>query len=177
MKSSFPVTIKGGKNYSFSTKAVTERTFRPIDNIWTATGGTKLYALDKDAEKEELANWISNFRGGKSIEQYNEYFWIKLYQTDPAGIINLEYDADKNIKPFPVSYSIHKIRNYIPNGINVEVLLFESEEVETGTGQTYKEWRLIDDQTDYRIIQEGDSFRIDEDKTFEHPFDRDWETS
>lgn len=161
--------INSRKKYTFSTKDLAERVFRPIDNVWSATGGNKVYSIDNEKKEKELSKWVKNFRGGKSIEQYLENSWEKLYHVDPAGVIGLDYDADLDIKPFPVYYSIHEIRKYSPNGINVNYILFEPYEEKTDNG-TVKIWRLVDDLQDRKIIQEGDNYRIDEESTFNHPF-------
>lgn len=159
--------IEARKKYTFSTKDLAARVFRPIDNVWSATGGNKLYRIDSETKKEVLATWIKNFKGGKSIEQYLEYFWEKLYHCDPSGIISLDYDAEKEIDPFPVYYSIHEIRNYRANGINLHYVLFEPYEDEDSKD---KVWRLVDSKTDWKVRQRGDTFSIDQELTFEHPF-------
>jgi hypothetical protein len=162
---------KSRERYSFSMKDMFSRLFKKIDNVWTATGGSKFYDLEDDEQKLELAKAITQVRGGKSIEQWNKDVWMKVLHTDPAGVTFLEYDAEKDISPFPTYKSIEKIRNYITNGVNLEVILFEPKTIKRdGDQKDQKTWRLVDDLRDIFIIQTGDEYLVDEEKTFEHPF-------
>lgn len=166
--------IKARQKYTFSTKDLSKRLLSNTEAIWSAQGGSKVYGhLDDEGEKEKLIKAISNVRGGKNLEQWNEAFWMPLYITDPAGVSNLEYNSEKGIDPFPVNYSINEVRNYLSNGVNVEWILFEPITIKNENG-TYKEWRFIDDAKDYSIKESsgenGTVFSINEAKTFENPF-------
>tara|TARA_R110002020_G_scaffold40164_3_gene118919 strand:+ start:3618 stop:5243 length:1626 start_codon:yes stop_codon:yes gene_type:complete len=165
--------VASRKKYTFSMKDLFERLFTNIENVWTATGGVKLYYPDSkssnEEKKKELIRLTSNVRGGKTLEQWNEAFWMPTYHTDPAGVTFLEYDTEKEIEPFPVYKPITSIRNYIWNGVNLEAIAFEPKTVKTETGE-FKEWRVVDDEKDYLVIQKGETFTISEEGTFENPF-------
>jgi hypothetical protein len=152
------------RKYARNVKDMFERLLRMTDNIYSATGGIKRYIGLSDSEKETLVKSLSNVRGGESLESWLENNWKQLYHLDPNGIIFLEYM--EGLDPYPTYKSIKSIRNYLQNGQKLEWLLFEPVELEDGV----KEWRLVDDEKDYTIIQNGETFTIDEDDSFEHGF-------
>lgn len=159
------------EKYTFSMRDVFKRLSNNIENIWTSSGGTKVYDIDNEEKRKEFIAHVSDIRGGQSIEEWNKNNWTPVYHYDPAGVTFLEYDSDRKISPFPINKSINWIRNYIPNGICVDVILFEPKTVKTESGEV-REWRLVDDVMDYIVTESGDSFIIDEDKSFAHPFGR-----
>lgn len=160
---------KARKKYSRPTTDFFARLLKHTDNVFSATGGSKQYDLDT-SKKKELNETLMNIRGGKSLEQWNETFWMPAYHYDPNGITILEYDTERLIKPFPVEQSILTIRNYIPNGMKVEVILFEPVIEKTAQGGSIKKWRLIDDEQDRIFNQSGKTITLDEDNSFTHPF-------
>jgi len=152
------------KKYARSIKDMFERLGRLIDNVYSSTGGSKNYNDLTDSQKESLVKTLSNIRGGLSLEKWLEYNWKDLYHLDPNGVIFLEYFEGLN--PYPTYKSIGSIRNYLPNGQNLEWILFEPKELDNGV----KEYRLVDSEFDYVIIQNNEHIRIDEEKTFKHEF-------
>lgn len=167
--------ILSRQKYTFSTKDLSTRAKSNIKALWSAQGGSKIYAhLTDQRERDTLIEAITNIRGGQSLEQWNEAHWINIYHTDPSGVTVMEYDVEKKIKPYPVYHSINTIRDYESNGINVEWILFEPIEIKLENGDTIKKWRFIDDLFDWSIIEktkEQDShYQLDEDNTFENPF-------
>ena len=157
--------------YTFSMKDVFKRLSNNIENIWTSSGGTKVYDIDNEEKRKEFIAHVSDIRGGQSVEEWNKNNWTPVYHYDPAGVTFLEYDSQRDIDPFPVNKGINNIRNYIPNGICVEVILFEPKTIKA-TGGDVKEWRLVDDVMDYIVTEAGDSFVINDEKSFPHPFGR-----
>lgn len=152
------------KKYARSITDFFERLLRLTDNVYSSTGGNRHYDNLSDSDKETLTKHLSNIRGGQSLDSWLEQTWLKTYHQDPNGIIFLEYDAKKGIKPFPTYKSINTIRNYIPNGQGLELLLFEPVKLEDGK----KQWYVVDDVKFYTVVQDGESlYLVDE---FEHEF-------
>jgi hypothetical protein len=151
------------RKYARSIQDMFERLSRLTDNVYSSTGTTKRYDLS-DSQSEELQTIISQIRGGGSLEKWLEYNWLQLYHLDPNGVIFLEYTEGLN--PYPTYKSINVIQDYMPNGQKVEYLLFSPKDLEDGK----KEWRLVDEVWDYCVIQEGDSIRINEERSFMHEF-------
>ena len=117
-----------------------------LDNIYHSTGGSTVFLGDS---KDLLGDTLKNIRHGKSLTQWMEFVWMPLYHSDPSGIVFMEYTTDDDsVKPYPTYKSIHNIRNYIPKGQKLEVLLFEPKTVKDDK----KVWRVVDDRTDWRVL-------------------------
>lgn len=163
---------KARQKYTFSIKDMFERLFTNIENVWTATGGVKLYyPEDSNLESEKrkkLIEMCSHVRGGTSLERWNESVWMQTYHTDPAGITILEYNIEKGYDPYPEYVSIDEILGYKANGINLEYILFEPIIIDEDTNT--KKYRFIDDSKDYTIFQKGENIYIDELESFDNPF-------
>ncbi len=151
--------IAARKKYARSIKDMFERLLRPIDNIYSATGGTKNYPKKYlDALKK-----ISQIRDGKTLEKWLQNIWMRLYQTDPNGVIIYEWCDDKF---YPTYKSINCIRNYKSEGQKLEWLLFEPTEK---SGIKY--WRFIDEYFDYTIKEEQGGYTVVEEETYVNVFE------
>lgn len=163
------------KKYSQDIRDFFSRMFLPIENVFSSTGGVKNYqngdARLSDANQKKLLDVISNVRDGKSIERYIDTQWMPLYHTDPAGVLWVRYNVygtlNTDIEVYPTYQSIGAVRNYTAKGQLVENIIFEPAKVD---GKQI--WTVVDDAKQYTVIQDGDSFYIDNDplKTFDHPF-------
>lgn len=147
--------------YSKSIKSMFARLFQPIDNIYYATGGLKDYDIPESLKKEFLSK-IANVRDNKTLSEWVQLNAIQLFNTDPNGLIFLEY---KDTDVYPTYKSIDAVRHYKAKGQVLEYVLFEPKIIET---KTY--WRIVDDKTDRTFLQSGNEYSLVEDKTFEHPF-------
>ena len=155
--------LQARKRYSHSIRDLFERTLRPLDNVYTATGGSKTYNIDTD-KQEKLIKVVSKMRDGKPLEKWLQRNWMPLYHTDPAGVIFYEYTKEKF---YPTYKNISSIRCYKSDGQQLEWILFEGKQEEDN--KTIK-WRVVDDENDYIVIQDNESFTIPADSTFKHPF-------
>ena len=159
------------KKFSRSIKDTTERLFRPLDNVYSATGGTKNYELN-DNERTKLLSRVSKIRDGISLQKWLQTHWLKeLLHVDPAGMIFLEYVENKKV--YPTYKSINSIRGYLPRGQKVEFLVFEPEKVKfkgQNGEETVEIWRFVDDKTDRKFRKYNDEFTLLENVSFEHPF-------
>ena len=147
--------------YSKNIKSMFARLFQPIDNIYYATGGLKDYDIPESLKKEFLSK-IANVRDNKTLSEWVQLNAIQLFNTDPNGLIFLEY---KDTDIYPTYKSIDAVRHYKAKGQVLEYLLFEPKIIDT---KTY--WRIVDDLTDRTFLQSGNEYSLVEDKTFEHPF-------
>ena len=160
--------VKARKKYSRSIADMNERLFQPIGNVFHSTGGSFNINIDNDNDKKDFLKKLSNVRDEKSLKQYVESDWMPLFHIDPNGLIFTEYDTiEEKPNVYPTYKSIDSIRHYISNGQLLDVLLFEPKPLKDASA---KSWRVIDDVMDYTVIQTGNNYHIDEDKTFEHPF-------
>lgn len=147
--------------YSKKIKSMFDRLFQPIDNIYYASGGLKDYDI-KDSIKKEFLSKIANVRDNKTLSEWIQQNAIQLLNTDPNGLIFLEY---KEQDVYPTYKSIDSIRKYKAKGQILEFVLFEPKTIET---KTY--WRIVDDLTDRTFLQSGNEYTLVPEMTFVHPF-------
>ena len=154
------------KKYSRSIKDFFERLLRPIDNIYSATGGSRRVELKGD-NMELVFKQLSNIKGGVTLHKWVEDHWMNVYHNDPGGLVFLEYEVvEERAVSYPTYKSIDVIRHYEPKGQKIEYVVFEPK-----TGKDGEQiWRVVDDLMNYVIIEKGDSYSVLEDFTFEHPF-------
>ncbi|WP_296683258.1 hypothetical protein [Flavobacterium sp.] len=153
------------KRYSRSIKDLFERLFQPIDNIYYATGGVKDYDITNDTIRTEFIKKIASIRDNKPLSEWIQKNAIKLMNTDPNGLIFLEYTTTPTVDIYPTYKSIEKIRYYESNGQLVEFVIFEPK---VKDGRTF--WRIVDDLVDRVFEQIGMDFVLIEELSFEHPF-------
>jgi len=157
------------KRYSKDIRDMFERVMQPRDNIFSASGGSVHIKVDSTKQKERFIETLAKFKGQKGIKKYLADNYFEMVDTDPNGLIFLEYIDDQKI--FPTYKSIHDIRYYVSDGQLLKVLLFEPKNVTMqGNATTFKRWRVVDQEKDWSILQSGDTFRLEEERTFEHPF-------
>ena len=159
------VKAEARKKYSRSIKDLFGRIFQPIDNIHYATGGVKEYDILNETIKKDFLNKIANIRDGKTLSQWVQDYAIKLMNTDPNGLMFLEYTTEPNIDIYPTYKSIDAIRFYESKGQMIEYVIFEPYRIETKTF-----WRVVDDLTDRTFEQIGNQYILVKESTFEHPF-------
>jgi len=113
------------KKYSRSIIDLNKRLLRPLDNVYSATGGSKIYNLP-DSQKKNLLKKLSKIRGNQSLERWLKTNWMPVYHSDPNGVIFIEYLINDDVNDCWTTYkSINRIRNYKKNGQSLEWILFE----------------------------------------------------
>ena len=88
---------------------------------------------------------------------------IQIFNTDPNGLIFLEYTTSPNIDIYPTYKSINSVRYYESRGQQVQVVLFEPYLKD----QKYY-YRIVDAQFDRTFIKDGNDWILAD--IFEHPF-------
>lgn len=162
------------KKYSRDITPFYERLLRPVDNVYSATGGSVVYNIEDKEKRMSLMKKISRIRSGKSLREWLKANWMPLYHSDPNGVIFMEYESGDKEGCWPTYKNINFIRNYVSRGQMVEWILFDPVDTEIN-GDTVKVWRLVDDKMDRRYRQDGDTFTLLDEisgikVTFEHPF-------
>lgn len=166
---------EGGKalarqKYARPIKDIISKILAPIDNVFSATGGSKVFNIQNETTKKEFISHVSNIREGKSIEQWLQAYFAKdLYEVDPSGLMFFEW---KDGKTWLTYKSIDCIRSYVASGLNPEYVIFEPKTEKTATGENITMVRVVDDAMDYCIIQTGEILTVDETRTFQNPFKR-----
>jgi hypothetical protein len=153
------------RKYSRDIKDVFSRLFQPIDNIYYATGGVKDYDI-KPAIKEDFIKKIASIRDGKPLSEWVQHKAIQLFNTDPNGLIFLEYTTNPKLDVYPTYKSIDCIRHYESKGQMVEYVLFEPKQMPNN--KMY--WRIVDDVMDRTFLQESGQFTLVDELSFTHPF-------
>jgi hypothetical protein len=152
---------KARSKYSKNIKSLFSRLFQPIENIYYSSGGVKDYDV-KESIKKEFLSKIANIRDNKTLSQWVQENAIQLFNTDPNGVIFLEY---KDAESYPTYKSIESIRYYRSKGQTIDYIIFEPYIKET---KNY--WRIVDDAKDRLFLQSGSDFILQKEKTFENPF-------
>lgn len=156
---------KAREKYSRSVKDLFFRLFQPIDNIYYATGGVKDYDIQSDTIKTNYLKQIANIRDNKTLSEWVQTYAIQLYNTDPNGVIFLEYKTTPKINVYPTYKSSSKIRYYKSKGQLIEYIIFEPKIKDQ---KTYI--RIVDDLTDRTFERNGNDYILVEELTFPHPF-------
>lgn len=155
--------------YSKDIRDMYSRVMNTRESVFSAHGGSVRNKMGSTTKKEELINTLGNFKGQKSIKKYLSESFFLLADTDPNGLIFLEYKGDEEI--YPTYKSINDIRVYKSNGQLLEVVLFEPvTKINANTKEEYHEWRIVDEEKEYRFKQEGTSFMLIKEYSFDHPF-------
>jgi len=153
------------KKYSRSVQDTFTRLFQPIENIGFATGGMKDYAVENMEVKKEILKKVSNIKDNKPLSEWILRNAIDLINTDPNGLIFLEYKTKPEKDIYPTYKSSNSIRYYEPNGQLVEYVIFEPY-----TANEKEHFRIVCDSFDRTFKRDGNEFLKVEGLSFQHPF-------
>jgi hypothetical protein len=156
---------KARKMYSRSVKDLFTRLFQPIDNIYYASGGSKEYDIVNAEIKKTFISKIANIRDDKPLSEWIQTYAVPLMNTDPNGLIFLEYTTEPDIDIYPTYKSSSNLRYYEANGQMVGYVIFEPKVLNKRTF-----WRIVDDLNDKTFEQIGMDFVIVPELSFKHPF-------
>lgn len=160
------------RKYAKDIRDMFNRVFKKRYNVFEAVGGSEVVRIESETLKSTFENIISNFKGQKSIEKYLSDTFFNLWDVDPNGVIFLEYEMENGVikECYPTYKSINDIRYYDADGQEIEYIIFEPKTYKLDNNQLSKIWRFVDSQNEYFFIQDGNSFRFFEEKSFVHPF-------
>jgi hypothetical protein len=159
------------KDFATSNKHVFENILRPVDKIFSAKGGNKLYDVSTESKEKELKNRLSNFDSGYSVTDWIQKIQANKFYTDPNGLVFFEVNDGET---YPTIKSISSIFNYQSNGRLIEWVVFQPEKRSDAKGNELPGdfYRVVDDSKDYLIYVVDDNFTIIEDETFDIQFPR-----
>lgn len=160
------------KKYARDIQDFFERLFQPIENIWYATGGNKVWNIEDKSTKTKFLKQIANIKDSNTLQHWIKTVGVELGHVDPNGLIFLEYTTgDPRTEVYPTYKNIKTIRNYKHRGQLVEWVLFEPIKVTDENNQVFHLWRLVDDKMDRTIKEDtAGQFSILSEDSFEHPF-------
>lgn len=157
------------KKYSRDIQDFFERLFQPLENIWYATGGNKVYDIEDQDIKKEFLHTISNIKDSNTLSHWIQNTGINLSHVDPNGIMFMEYTSTPKKEVYPTYKSINDIRHYEKRGQLLEYIIFEPTQAEF-LGQDVKLWRIVDDETDRTFVELGQDLILSDEMSFPHPF-------
>ena len=160
---------KAREKYSRSIVDLNARLMLMLDNVYSATGGSKRYDISNKVSKREIINKLSNIRGNNTLERWLQDYWMPIYHTDPNGVLLMEW-KDEDV--YPTYKSINRIRNYEADGRNVKWILFEPKKKFDSKGSLKETVRFIDDSFDRTFLIQGEQLIEIKELTFPVPFDK-----
>jgi len=137
---------------------------RPIDKVFSAKGGGKIYNLNQDAKEKRLTDALQNVRHGKNLRQWIKDIQANKYYTDPCGLVFLEWSKEKC---WPTIKKITEIHSYKTDGREPEWVIFEPYRKENDDRLYY---RVVDEAYDYLYAKSGESLYLVEEETYKNPF-------
>ena len=158
------------KRFLISNKFLCENLVRPMDNIFSAKGGTIEINLPLDSTKEIFKRQLQDVKGGRSDKEYLKHIWKDKFITDPAGLMFLEAKKDGS-KCYLTQKPIEVIRKMKLHGVHPEYVMFEAdvhiktiEKDENGNDKDngYSLHWFVDDLNYYRVKVWADSDKTPE---------------
>ena len=160
---------KARKKYSRDIQDFFTRLFQPLENIWYATGGNKVYDIDDDEIKRELLFTLSNIKDSNTLSHWIQNTGINLANVDPNGVMFMEYTTEPKKEVYPTYKSINDIRAYKNRGQLLDWIIFEPTKAKF-QGLDVQLWRIVDDLTDRTFIEIGQEIILSDQMSFKHPF-------
>lgn len=156
---------KARTKYSRSVQDLFSRLFQPIETIGFATGDSREYEITNRPVKDKFLKKISNIRDNKPLSEWVLRNAIDLINTDPNGIIFLEYTTNPVADIYPTYKSVNSIRYYKAKGQLLDYVIFEPKIIDQ---KEY--WRIVCDEWDRTFLKEGLDYYFVDGMSFGHPF-------
>jgi hypothetical protein len=157
------------KQVAISNKFLFANLLRPVDKVFNAKGGSKIYNIDGgDSGQKKIREQLSNVRFGKSLRNWIQTVHMNKYYSDPAGIVFFEWQDSET---WPTLKSIQSIKNYQTKGRSLDWIVFEGVKRKDDEGKDLdgEFVRVVDDEKDYMFHVNGDQIKLLEDETFDVP--------
>lgn len=148
--------------YTRSNKDLMAREARPLDKIYSATGGS-FYTNLAGQNDNKARSFNKDIRNGMSITGWLENYWTPNYLRDPNGFILMEIAQSKEMAllmqagksiVYPTYKSIFAVHDYSPKGSQLDYVVLKIENQERallGITDTIA-FRCIDDANDYIFV-------------------------
>ena len=157
------------KKYATSNKFVFENLLRPVDKVFSATGGSVTIKTKTEFSEKAIAEKLDDVSSGLSLRRWIQQIQSNKYYSDPSGLVFFEWDKQDTIATLK---SVNVLRNYQNTGRKLEWVLFEPvKKVDENNQELPGEfYRLVDDAFDYTIHVVDDNFTVIEEETFKNPW-------
>lgn len=157
------------KKYATSNKFVFENLLRPVDKVFSATGGSVTIKTKTDPSEKTVTQKIEDVSAGLSIRRWIEQIQSNKYYSDPSGLVFFEWDKNDTEATLK---SVNVLRNYENTGRKLEWVLFEpikkvDENNQEIPGDFY---RFVDDAFDYTIHVSNKIYTVVEEETYINPW-------
>lgn len=155
------------KKYSKDIRDMFFRVYKNRQNVFEAVGGSEIIDVKDKTIRLDIESYINNFKGHKSVEQYLSDYFFHLWDTEPNGLIFIEYISTPQLKIYPTFKSINDIRNYSSNGQKLDYVLFEPI---LDKNEGFKLWRYVDSDIDVTVKETNGLYTQIEEKSFVNEF-------
>jgi len=118
------------QKYSRSNRDIFTRLHRPIDKVFSASGGSLSVNLPESKQKA-FNVFLGKIRKSMSLRKWVQQVALPAYQIDPNGLIFIE--VDKNGVPYPTYKSTKDIFYYEANGRELNLVIFNLTQKEAKT--------------------------------------------
>jgi len=156
------------KDFATSNKFVFTNLLRPVDKVFSASGGSTIIKTKTETSEKLLSVKLADVSGGVSLKKWIQKIQSNKYYSDPGGLVFFEWTKDRT---FPTLKDISSTRNYESNGRNVEWVLFEPFKRETnGKEHEGDYYRIVDDSYDYLIHVVDGNYTVIEEESYTNPW-------
>ena len=157
------------QRYATSNKFVFENLLRPVDKVFSATGGSTIIKTKTETSEKALDVRLADITGGYSVRKWIENIQANKYYSDPSGLIFFEWGDGET---FPTLKNIFSIQNYSYDGRKIDWVIFEpfKKTNEKGVELAGDFYRIVDDAKDYLVHVIDKNFTVVEDETFVNPW-------
>jgi len=147
------------KKYTKSNKDVFKSLLSPLEKIFSAKGGSKIYHFKNKNNEDRLKEKLKDIRNGMSLSKWYENFWKQKAAIDPNGLFFVEH---KDGKPYPTFKSIQNVVEYKRIGNYIDWVVFAPIR-EDKDGSINEYYRVYDETGDYTYLKTNNTFRLIED--------------
>lgn len=154
------------KKYVKDVRSLFKRVLSNRSNVFESDGGSEEIDISSETIRKDFIYHMNHFKGGKSVKHYLSSVYLQLWDKDPNGVLFLEYRTGDEQNIYPTYKSIDDVRFYAASGQSIEVIVFEPKKLPAGQ----LEWRVVDKNRDFRIIETSDVFVENMELSFDHPF-------
>lgn len=109
------------QKYSRSNRDIFTRIHRPIDKVFSASGGSVKVSLPEDLEKE-FTVYMQAIRKSMPLRKWVQQVALPAYQIDPNGLIFIE--VNRIGIPYPTYKSTQDIFYYDTDGRELKMVIF-----------------------------------------------------
>ena len=146
------------KKYARSNKDLFDRVLRPMDNVFSAKGGSTYFDMPEE-QSLRLRGMLMNVENGLSLRKWIEEYWLKAYIVDPMGLVFIEVGDNE---AYPTYKSSSSIVDYQLNGRNLDYVIFSTSDKD--------KYRVVDDAWDRIVTINGEELTTDKSNTYPNYF-------